>query len=77
MDFDQAVIALIGPLAVWLSQDHKIVFRKWACIIGLFGQVFWFHTSYTHHEWGIFIACIFYSLSWFKGIKNYWFKKEA
>jgi hypothetical protein len=77
MDADQLMIALIGPLAVWLSQDQKIHYRKLACIIGLCGQIFWFHTSYTHHEWGIFIASIFYSLSWGKGVKTYWFKHKG
>ena len=40
---EQIAIALTGVVAIWLSQDHRIQFRKWASIFGLIGQPFWFY----------------------------------
>ena len=41
---DQIAIVLTGTTAIWLSQDERAAWRKWACIIGLCGQPFWFYS---------------------------------
>lgn len=38
----QTAIALLGASAVWLSQSRTNRFQKWACIVGLLQQPFWF-----------------------------------
>ena len=57
---EQIAIALTGVVAIWLSQDHRIQFRKWASIFGLIGQPFWFYSAYSAEQWGIFSLCFFY-----------------
>jgi hypothetical protein len=32
---DQIAIALTGATAIWLSQDERVEWRKWACIFAL------------------------------------------
>lgn len=69
---DQLAIAFTGAIAVWLSQDKRDGWRKWACIFGLVGQPFWFYSAWNAHQWGIFALCFIYTYSWFRGFRNYW-----
>ena len=69
---DQIAIALTGALAIWLSQQHREEWKKYASILGLIGQPFWFYATYQAEQWGIFVLCIFYTYSWFVGFKNNW-----
>lgn len=73
---EQIAIALTGVIGIWLSQDKRDSFRKYACIFGLAGQPFWFYSSYHAEQWGIFILCGFYTWAWLKGFKNNWLTKR-
>jgi hypothetical protein len=72
---EQIAIALTGVVAIWLSQDKRNSFRKYACIFGLIGQPFWFYAAWTAEQWGIFILCFFYTWAWFKGFRVHWLTK--
>ena len=69
---EQVGIALTGATAVWLSQDKRELWRKYACIFGLIGQPFWFYSAWQAQQWGIFILCVLYTFSWARGFKNNW-----
>ena len=69
---EQIAIALTGAVAVWLSQDKRDTWRKWACIFGLIGQPFWFYSAWQAGQWGIFALCFLYTYSWARGFKNNW-----
>ena len=69
---EQIAIALTGVTAIWLSQDKREEWRKYACLFGMVGQPFWFYSAYTAEQWGIFTLCFFYTWAWFKGIRNHW-----
>ncbi|RZA06439.1 MAG: hypothetical protein EOO68_04945 [Moraxellaceae bacterium] len=69
----QIIIALTGVISIWLSQDNNPR-RKYACIIGLIGQPFWFYHTYTTQQWGIFLLSFFYTAAWMNGVYNYWIK---
>lgn len=69
---EQLFIALFGVTAIWLSQDKRESYRKYACILGLLGQPFWFYATYQAEQWGIFALCFIYALSWAKGLNHYW-----
>lgn len=68
----QAGIALFGLSAVWLSQDPRHGVRRWAPIMGMLGQPFWFYTTITAEQWGIAILCGFYTYSWARGFYHQW-----
>lgn len=69
MSWDQVAIACLGVTAVWLSQDSRPAWRKWACIFGLCGQPFWFYATWKAKQWGIFVLCFFYAISWARGLR--------
>ena len=71
---DQIGIALFGVSAVFLSQDARESWRRWACLCGLAGQPFWFYATYRAEQWGIFLLCFVYAYSWARGIRTYWIK---
>lgn len=72
---EQIAIALLGVTAIWLSQDERIARRRYASVLGLAGQPFWFYAAYTSEQWGIFVLCFFYTWAWFKGFRTHWLKK--
>jgi len=74
---EQIAIALLGVSAIWLSQDTSLGRRRWASILGLLGQPFWFYSSYQAEQWGIFLLCFFYTLAWAKGVRTHWFSKAG
>src|SRR5690349_4659559 len=53
MGLDQIGITLSGVIAVWLTQDKRIAWRRWACIFGMFAQPFWFYAAWKAEQWGI------------------------
>jgi len=73
---EQVFIALTELIAIWLLQDKRKEYRKWACIFGLLGQPFWFYSSYMANQWGAFTLCFFFSAAWIKGIKDYWINQD-
>lgn len=74
MDLDQLGIGLFGVTAIWLSQDGREHVRKWGCIAGLAAQPFWLWTTIKHGQWVILGLTLFYTLSWLKGVRTYWWR---
>lgn len=72
---EQIGIALCGVSAVWLSQDANEQCRRWAPLLGLAGQPFWFYSSFAAEQWGIFFLSFLYTWSWIKGVRTYWCKE--
>jgi len=72
MDITQIIIAITGVTAIWLSQDKRESWRKYACIFGIAAQPFWFYSSFQAEQWGIFTLCFFYSYAWLKGVYFNW-----
>lgn len=68
----QAIIALFGVTAVWLSQDKSEHRRKYACLFGLASQPAWFYAAWEAQQWGIFALCFLYAFCWLKGFRQYW-----
>lgn len=67
-DIIQFTILLSSASVAWLvtqpNNKHKLI----GFYIGLFSQPFWFYSSFSSGQWGIFVLCFFYSYSWIKGI---------
>jgi len=69
---EQIAIAVTGGVAIWLTQQSKENWKKYACIFGLIGQPFWFYSAYSAEQWGIFALTVFYTYSWIVGLRNHW-----
>lgn len=70
----QIIIGITGVAAIWLSQDERWVARRWAPVVALFGQPFWFYEMYSAEKWGILVLCCLYTVSWIRGFHTYWIK---
>lgn len=69
---EQTIIALCGITSVWLSQDRRPHYARWACIIGLCAQPFWLFATWKAQQYGIFLLSFVYALGWLRGVKTYW-----
>lgn len=70
----QVGIAITGIVAILLTQQHREDWKKYACLFGMAGQPFWFYSAFVAQQWDILILTIFYTYSWWLGIKNNWLK---
>lgn len=73
----QIGIALCGVTAVYLSQDLRFAWRRWASVFGLIGQPFWVIETYQAQQWGILALCAMYSWSWGRGFYVHWIKQQT
>ena len=64
----QTAIALLGPTAIWLSQSRSMRFQRWACIVGLASQPFWFWAVWDSGQWGVAVVAVVCALAWLKGL---------
>jgi len=75
MDLDaisQILLSIFSITAIILvARDNKYGF-----ILGLISQPFWFITSFINKQPGVFIANIFFTLSWIYGIERHFFRKK-
>jgi hypothetical protein len=69
---EQFAISLCGALAVFLSQDRRAHWRRWACIFGLAGQPFWLDMAWRAHQYGVLALCFVYAASWASGFTAHW-----
>ncbi len=65
-------IAIFGAAAIILVAKKN----KWGFVIGLISQPFWFITSFTNKQWGVFVLSIIFTGSWILGIYEWFFKTE-
>ena len=72
MGLDQIGITLSGVVAIWLTQDKRATWRRWACIFGILAQPFWFYAAWKAEQWGIFAMCALYTYAWAKGLWVHW-----
>lgn len=69
---EQAAIAVLGALAVWLSQDARPRWSRWACIVGIIGQPLWILATWRAEQWGMLALSVFYTFAWVRGIWSHW-----
>ena len=72
MDVINAVIAITGPLSIWLTQWGNKTVERYACIVGMIGQPFWIVSTYNPEQWGMFLTSIVITLAWMRGIWQHW-----
>lgn len=73
---EQIWIACLGVLAIDFSQSKNTKLHRFASILGLLGQPFWFYMAYKNEAWGVGFLCLLYTRSWFRGFKKYWIDKH-
>lgn len=74
MDID--LIAQVGITIFGISSIFLVARKnKWGMVLGLLSQPFWFITTIVHHQWGIVLLNVIYSIMWTYGVYN-WFHSE-
>jgi len=68
----QLGIALFGLTAIYFAMGNNLRLRKWAPIIGLAGQPFWFMATIPGEQWGMVGLCVAYTLVYVRGIWMQW-----
>jgi len=69
---EQIVIAICGIASVFLSQDPRRSWARWACVFGIVTQPFWMYATWQANQWGIFALSFVYAAGWLRGIRTYW-----
>jgi len=69
----QWFIAILGVVAIVMVAKKN----KWGFVIGLISQPFWFITSFSNRQWGVFIMSFAATASWILGIYEWFYKKEC
>ena len=70
----QFFIALFGLTAMAFALGHNVTRRRWAPILGLCAQPFWFYATWQAQQLGIFVLCIAYTMVYINGIRLHWFQ---
>jgi hypothetical protein len=69
---EQLAIVVTGGIAIWLANDPRESWRKWASVVGLAGQPFWFFSLSGADQWGIMILAAIYTVAWARGFHASW-----
>jgi hypothetical protein len=72
--FANIMMVLCGIISIYLTnlpEAHQ--YKKYAPIVGLLGQPFWFYICWITQQWGILALTVVYTYCWTKGLLNYWF----
>lgn len=70
----QIGIGLFGVTGIWLANGKSAWQRKWAPIVGLLGQPFWFISAYLAAQWVILAMTLLYTAAWMRGLYHQWIK---
>lgn len=68
----QLLLALFGLTSIWLAMGRNVRGRKWAPVIGLFGQPFWFLFALDAGAWGLMALVAAYTVVYLRGILLQW-----
>lgn len=66
------IIPVFGTAAFALSQMNHAMARKWAPVLGLSAQPFWFYTQWSTAQYGVLVICALYTAIWMMSFINQW-----
>lgn len=68
----QLCLAIFGLLSITMAMGGNARLRKWAPVVGLAGQPFWFLATVPTGQWGMVVLCIAYTVVYVWGIRVQW-----
>lgn len=71
---DQIIIPILSLSSIYITQQKNESIKKYACLLGMMSQPFWFYSFYHAQQWGSFVTAIGFTFVWGLGIYNYWIK---
>lgn len=79
MTFDAFIQAGLTAFACGaiILLGRKDRWQRWGYIVGMAGQPFWFWSSVSAGQWGVFaVSCVF-TVGYAQGIWNYWIRRPS
>lgn len=55
-------VALLGLASIYCAMHTRAAVRRFAPILGLIGQPFWFYVTITAGQWGMVALCAAYTV---------------
>jgi len=71
----QIMIFVCGVSGAFLYSSNSR-YSKYAPVVGLIVQPFWFYTAWQNGQWGVFAVSVFYTASFVYGVWAFWFRKD-
>jgi hypothetical protein len=71
----QFFLAAFGLTSIWFAMGHNARLRRWAPVIGLCGQPFWFSFALDTQAWGLLALVGAYTVVYTRGILVQWGSK--
>lgn len=68
----QIFIPLLSALVAYNVTSVEPKRRRLGYFLGTISQPMWYYTTIHHHQWGLFILSLWYTIQWIKGIKSHW-----
>lgn len=68
----QLALAFFGLTALWLAMGKSVDGRRWAPVVGLCGQPFWFAFALDAGGWGIVVLTAAYTAVYARGAWLQW-----
>ena len=69
-----AIPICTGSSVYLLSRTDK--WNRWGYVLGLCSQPFWFYTTISNKQYGLFVLSCWCTFSWCNGIYKRFYKKE-
>jgi len=68
----QLGLAFFGLSALWMAMGKNASARKWAPLVGLCGQPFWFALGVEKDAWVLLVLACAYSVVYIRGAWLQW-----
>jgi hypothetical protein len=68
----QTALAVFGLTSLWFAMGNNPRLRKWAPIVGLASQPFWFMATIPTQQWGMVALCCAYTVAYARGAYVQW-----
>jgi hypothetical protein len=68
----QFALAFFGLSALFMATGHNATARRWAPIVGLYGQPFWCYFAVTSEAWGLLVLSLAYTAVYLRGAWVQW-----
>jgi hypothetical protein len=68
----QLALAVFGLTSLWLAMGKNERGRRWAPLIGLYGQPFWCYFATSSEAWGLLVLSLAYTVVYIRGVVVQW-----
>ena len=63
----QLALAFFGLTSLWMAMGRNSTAKRWAPLVGLAGQPFWFAFAFSVDGWGLVVLCTAYTAVYARG----------